>query len=298
MGMVGSKMKISLFDMVNYFVLIVIGIVTIYPFLNVLAVSLNDSTDTIRGGIHIWPRMFTLRNYHEVVRYDNLITAFKNSVLRTVLGTLISVFCSAMLAYSLSRTDFIARKLFSKYFAITMYMSGGLIPTYMLIRNLHLTNTFIVYILPGIISVWNVFVIRSYIDGLPYSLQESAKLDGANDFYIFFKIVMPLCVPVLATVSLFVAVGHWNSWFDTYIYNGSKEKLTTLQFELMKILSNTQDSVSAEELQNMSKDKVETVSPESIKMAITIVTTLPILCVYPFIQRYFIKGVTLGAVKS
>jgi putative aldouronate transport system permease protein len=178
-----------------------------------------------------------------------------------------------------------------------MYFSGGLIPGYMLIRHLGLIGTFWVYIVPGLLSVWNVFVIRSYIDGLPYALQESAKIDGASDWTIFWKVILPLCQPVLATIALFVAVGHWNSWFDTYLYNASKPQFTTLQYELMKVLQSTQSGNDNYRDVN-NQQSMAAVSPESIKMAITIVVTMPILLVYPFLQKYFVKGMTLGAVKS
>ena len=276
--------------------MIFVGIATLYPFLNVLAISLNDSVDTVRGGIHLWPREFTLRNYETIFKYRELLTGFRNSVIRTVLGTILGVVSASMVAYVLSRSDFQARKLFTLLFALTMYFSGGLIPGYMLIRNLHLIGTFAVYIIPGLLSVWNVYVVRSFIDGLPYALQESAKLDGANDFTIYWRIIMPLCQPVLATIALFIAVGHWNSWFDTYLYNGNREQLTTLQYELMKILQSTQDGSSSHNVNTVSN--IAAVSPQSIKMAITIVVTVPILFVYPFLQRYFVKGMTLGAIKS
>jgi len=284
------------FNIILYLLMIFVGIATLYPFLNVLAISLNDSVDTVRGGIHLWPREFTLRNYETIFKYRELLTGFRNSVIRTVLGTILGVVSASMVAYVLSRSDFQARKLFTLLFALTMYFSGGLIPGYMLIRNLHLIGTFAVYIIPGLLSVWNVYVVRSFIDGLPYALQESAKLDGANDFTIYWRIIMPLCQPVLATIALFIAVGHWNSWLDTYLYNGNREQLTTLQYELMKILQSTQDGSSSHNVNTVSN--IAAVSPQSIKMAITIVVTVPILFVYPFLQRYFVKGMTLGAIKS
>ncbi len=166
-------------------------IVTLYPFLNVLAISLNESTDTIRGGIYIWPREFTFNNYLEIAKYENLVTGFGNSVLRTVVGTLFGVFIQAMVAFTLSRTDFQGRRFVSTVIVLTMYFSGGLIPGYMLIRDLHLMNTFWVYILPGLVSAFNIIIIRSFMDGLPFSLQESAKMDGANDFTIFYRIILP-----------------------------------------------------------------------------------------------------------
>ena len=186
----------------------------------------------------------------------------------------------------------------STFLALTMYFSGGMIPVFILIRDLNMMNSFLVYIIPGMVSAFNVFVIRSFIDSLPYSLQESAKLDGANDFTIYYKIILPLCKPVLATIALFLAVGQWNSWFDTYLYNGNAPHLTTLQFELMKVLQSTQGQTSGMMSGQNMAEIVKQVSPESIKMAITIVVTVPILLVYPFLQRYFVKGMTLGAVKA
>lgn len=295
---VGRSYSDRIFDVFLYTFMILVAIMTLYPFLNVLAISLNNSTDTIRGGIHIWPRQFTLENYRTIFKYDLLLIAFGNSVARTVLGTLIGVFCSSMLAYVISRKDFIYRRQVSLMFAITLYVSGGLIPVYMLMREMQLLGTFAIYILPSIINAWNVFVIRSYIDGLPGGLQESAKIDGANDLRIFWSVILPLCKPVLATIALFIAVGQWNAWFDTFLYNSSKDHLTTLQFEMMKILSNTTASQSADSFRSGNIDVATRVSPESIRMAITIIATIPILVVYPFLQRYFVRGLTLGAVKS
>jgi putative aldouronate transport system permease protein len=282
-----------------YAFMICVGIITLYPFLNVLALSFNDSIDSVRGGIYLMPRVFTWDNYEQIFIYNNLLIAFKNSVLRTVIGTAVGVFSSSMIAYVLSRKDFIARKPVSLIFVLTLYFSGGLIPVYMLMRDLHLINNFWVYILPGIVNAWNVFVIRSYMDGLPYSLQESAKMDGANDLTIFFRIILPLCKPVLATIALFVAVAQWNAWFDTFLYNSNTQSLTTLQYELMKILANTTAGASSADAARAGDPSVSArVSPESIRAAITIVATIPILAVYPFLQKYFVKGLTLGAVKS
>ncbi|RCX19398.1 putative aldouronate transport system permease protein [Anaerobacterium chartisolvens] len=286
----------KIFDILLMVVMVFVLIITIYPFLNVLAISFNDSSDTVRGGIYIWPRAFTLENYRTIFNFSTLMTGFVNSTLRTVIGTLAGVASGAMVAYVLSCREFQARRLFSLMFVITMYISGGIIPTYMLMRDIGMFNNFWVYIIPGIVNVFNIFIVRSYIDGLPYALQESAKIEGANDLVIFLHIIVPLCKPVLATIALFVAVGHWNSWFDTYLYNGSKKSLTTLQYELMKIIQSTQ---SGNNVRNSNAEEIMSrVSPDSVKMAITIVATVPILVVYPFLQKYFVKGVTLGAVKS
>ncbi|WP_239614744.1 carbohydrate ABC transporter permease [Cohnella mopanensis] len=292
-----SSKSDKIFNVAVYVFVILATIATLYPFLNVLALSLNDSTDSVRGGITIFPRHFTLKNYDVIFSFSGLITGFKISILRTIVGTVLGLISASMLAYTLSRPDFQARRFVSVYLALTMYISGGLIPVYLLIKDLHMMNTFAVYVLPGLVSAFNVFIIRSFMDGIPYALQESAKLDGANDFTIYWRVVLPMTKPALATIALFLAVTQWNSWFDTYLYNGSNESLTTLQFELMKVLQSTTSGNGDYRNTNMTQ-VMSSVSPESVKMAITIVVTLPILLVYPFLQRYFVKGMTLGAVKG
>ncbi|AWB45479.1 sugar ABC transporter permease [Paenibacillus sp. CAA11] len=285
------------FDLINYVLLVLVLVITLYPFLNVLAISFNDSVDTVKGGVYIWPRAFTLENYKTIFSYTGLIQGFQISVLRTIVGTILGLISGSMLAFTLSRPDFRARKFVSTILAMTMYFSGGMVPTFILMRELSLINSFWVYVLPGLVAAFNVFVIRSFIDGLPYALQESAKLDGANDFTIYWRVILPLCKPVLATIALFLAVGQWNSWFDTYLYNSTNPNLTTLQFELMKVLDSTQQGGNMVNANDLATQMAQ-VSPDSIKMAITIVVTLPILVVYPFLQRYFVGGMTLGAVKA
>jgi len=297
------KIKRSAFDIFfDSFItlsMLFIFVITLYPFLNVLAISFNDSIDSMRGGIHIIPREFTLNNYLEIFKYNNLSHAFLVSILRTVIGTAVSVISTCMLAFALSRKEFVYRKFFTAVFVVTMYVSGGLIPDYMNLRNLGLINKFIVYILPPLINSYNVIVIRSFIDNLPFSLQESAKIDGANDLTIFRRIVMPLCLPVIATISLFIAVGQWNSWLDTYLYASSNQDLSTLQYELMKVLNNTTANQSTSSLINPNAVNAGSrVSPQSIRMAITIVASVPILIVYPLVQKYFVTGLTLGSVKA
>jgi putative aldouronate transport system permease protein len=293
----GTPWSDRIFDIVVYVVIVLVTICTLYPFLNVLAISLNDSIDSVRGGITIYPRQFTLKNYETIFAFSGLITGLKISVLRTIIGTILGLISASMLAFTLSRVDFQARKFVSTTLALTMYVSGGLIPFYILIRDLNMMGTFAVYVLPGLVSAFNVFVIRSFIDGIPFALQESAKLDGANDFTIYWRVILPLTKPALATIALFLAVGQWNSWFDTYLYNGSKESLTTLQYELMKVIQSTSTNTDSFRGKSMTQVIAE-VSPESVKMAITIVVTVPILVIYPFLQKYFVKGMTLGAVKS
>lgn len=286
--------KKGVFDYILLVFFTAMIVITIYPFLNVLAVSLNDPTDTMRNVNFVIPRVFTLYNYKYIFEEENLIGPLLMSVARTLVGTVLSLICTAMLAYVLSRKDFIFRKAFTTYFVITMYVSGGLIPTYLLIsRSLHMTNSFWVYIIPGLISVYNVILVRSYIDGLPKALEEAARIDGASDFTIWYKVIVPLCKPVLATIALFVAVGQWNSFMDTYLY---AKELPTLQFILYKIMQ--QASMKIDPHSANVQQLANAVSPLSVRMAVTVVATMPILVVYPFLQKYFVGGMTLGAVKE
>lgn len=209
------------------------------------------------------------------------------------LGTAIGVLCTSMLAYVLSRKDFYFNKLFTVLFVITMYVGGGMIPEYLLLtRTLHMSNSVWVYILLGLIWVYNLILMRSFIEGLPMALQEAAKIDGANDFIIWFKVVLPLCTPTIATVALFYAVGQWNSFMDTYLY---ARELSTLQYVLYEIMEQATIQIDPHAQASQLKNAV---SPMSVRMAITIVATVPILVVYPFLQKYFVGSMTLGAVKD
>lgn len=271
-------------------------VITLYPVLNTLAVAFNDGTDALRGGIHIWPRMWTLNNFTTVLQKENLLTGAKISVLRTVLGTLFSLFLNAVLAFIISRKEFVFQRSLSLFWVITMYVNGGLIPVFLLYKALGLTNSFWVYVIPGAISCYNMLVIRTYMNNsIPNSLVESAQIDGAGYTTIFVKIISPLCKPVYATVALFCAVGQWNSWFDAMLYNRMSDKYTTLQYELMKLLSSvTNQGTSAEAMKNAAG----AVTPTSVRAAATILTMLPIVCLYPFLQKYFVQGLTLGSVKE
>ncbi|MDR6723457.1 putative aldouronate transport system permease protein [Paenibacillus amylolyticus] len=300
MGINKSRLEPIVFHTFNGALMIFIAVVTLYPFLNTLAISFNAGNDTIRGGIYLWPREWTAQNYRAVFAGGTIFQAFGISVARTVLGTVLSLFLTSMLAYTLSRRDYILRKPITIIVVLTMYFSAGLIPTYFLIKDLHLLNNFLVYIIPGLISAFNMIVIRTYIQTLPEGLIESAKIDGAGDFRTFMSIILPLCQPVLATVALFIAVGQWNSWFDTFLYASSKQNLSTLQYELMKLLSSSMNSNSSAAVANGADLGAarNMVTPVSIRAAITIVAALPILVVYPFLQKYFVHGLQLGGVKE
>jgi putative aldouronate transport system permease protein len=274
-------------------------VITIYPFLNVLALSFNDSADSMQNINMIWPRVWTFDNYRRLGQFVSIPRAALNSVIRTILGTAAGLLSAATLAYTLSRKDFAFRRIIGFLFVCTIYVNGGIIPWFILLVNLGFANSFWVYIVPGLISVWNVIIIRSFMDNLPFELQESAMLDGAGDFTIFSRIILPLCKPVLATVSLWIAVGHWNDWFTTYVFNSRSPHLSVLQYELMKVLDATNMNPAGMQLRDANAAlAMRMVSPMSVRMAITIVVIIPILMVYPFIQKYFVTGMTLGAVKS
>ena len=291
-----NKIKTSAWDKVfvvcNTLFMIAFVVITLYPVLNTLAISFNDGTDALRGGIYLLPRKWTLKNYITVLQKQNLITGAYITVARTVIGTLLALVANAILAFIVSRKDFLFKQELSLFWVITMYVNGGMIPTFLLYRGLHLTNSFWVYVIPGMFSAFNMLVIRTYMTGIPDSLEESAQLDGAGYTTIFVKIISPLCKPVYATVALFVAVGQWNSWFDAMLYNRMSSHLTTLQYELMKLLSSvTNQGTSAEAMKNAAG----TVTPTSVRAAATM---LPIICLYPFLQRYFVTGLTIGGVKE
>lgn len=292
------RLEPAVFHTLNTFYMLAIIVIMVYPFWNTIAVSFNDAQDSLRGGITLWPRVFSTYSYEVIFRNDLMLTATVNSVLRTVISTVLGVFIASMIAFVLSRPEFMWRKFVSKYFLVTMYISAGLIPNYFLIRDLKLINNFWVYIFPGLVSVFNVLVIKSFMQALPDSLYEAARVDGAGYFRIFARIILPCCKPVLATVALWCAVGAWNSWMDTFLYCSGDKSLTTLQYEMMKLLASASQSGKSDMSTFTQNQMTSMVTPVSIRAAITVVASVPILLVYPFLQKYFAKGVTLGAVKG
>ena len=287
-----------IFVIINTLVLTIFTVVTLYPIINTLVISFNDGMDALRGGIYLWPRVFTTKNYDTVFKMQSILTGAKISVLRTVIGTVLQLFTTALLAYVLSIDDFLFNKGVSFFYVITMYLGAGLIPTFLWYKDLGLTNTFWVYVIPGMVSGFNLMVLRTNMKELPESLRESAQLDGANHLTIFFKIYLPLCKPVLATVALFVAVYQWSSWFDTMIYNRTNSDLTTLQYELMKLLSSVSAQTSGGSAYTNNTHNAVQITPTSVRAAATMVTSFPIVVLYPFLQRYFVTGLAIGGVKE
>ena len=281
-----------------YTALSLLFIITFYPFWNIFVLSLNDATDSLRGGLMLWPRVFSIDSYKAVLSDTALLSSLKVTLLRTAVGVPINLLAVTTLAYALSQRDLIGRRQINLLFVFTMYFSGGLIPTYMIVKWLGLIDNFLVYLLPGLYNVYWMILVRTYMEGLPYSMIESARIDGANDIQIFAKVVLPSCAPVVATIGLFSAIYHWNAWYDSYIYT-NKPVLETLSNALVKILNQYQTGAMMTQAQQMAAaSKRLPVSSESIRMTVTMVTTIPIILVYPFVQKYFIKGMMLGSVKE
>lgn len=297
-GIKRYQLEPIIFYTLNTIFMLLVIVVMLYPFWYTIAVSFNDSQDTLRGGITFFPRVLSLYNYLTVFKNELLVIASVNSAARTAVASVLGVFVSALVGYVLSRPEFLWRKFVTRYFVVTMYVSAGLIPTYFLIKDLRLTNNFLVYILPGLVSVFNIIVIRSFMQSLPQSLSEAAFIDGAGHFLCFIQIILPCCKPVLATIALWSAVGAWNSWFDTFIYCSSEENLTTLQYEMMKLLASAMNSATQRTGYNSSSEVYNAVTPASIRAAVTVVASVPILLVYPFLQKYFVNGVIIGSVKG
>lgn len=283
---------------IRYLLVGVLTFLFVFPFYNVLVISLNDSVDLMRGYPLFFPRVFSLENYKIVFQSALLGRAFYLSILRTVLATALGLVCNGMLAYALTREELLAKRFFNQFFILTMYVSGGMIPTYMQIKNLGLINNFWVFVLPSAISVYYMIIIKSYFVGLPASVMESAKLDGCNDFQLFVRIVVPMSLPVFAAIGVYYAIGQWNSWWDNYIYANTRE-LTTLQLLLVRMIKEADTIASmATKGGGSAIASAASANPTGVRMATTIVATTPILIVYPFFQKYFISGITLGAVKG
>ncbi len=283
-----------------YVLLALLAFSTLYPFWNAIVISFNVGADTAKGGVTFWPRAFTWENYNIVFSDDRLLNGFVVTIARTIIGTLTALFMTALLAYGMSKSELIGRKYIMIFFIITMYFGGGLIPSFLLIRSLGMIDTFLVYIIPGMISVWNMIIFRTFFRGLPAGLEESAKIDGCGNWGTFFRIVLPLSGPVLATLGLFTAVAHWNDWFVATIYI-SNEKLIPVQTMLRQIInaSTVTDFLSSADSGAIARiEKIQKVTSKSISMATMMVATLPIITLYPFLQRYFVKGVMIGSLKE
>jgi len=299
-----KKNSAKIFDVFIVIIMLLVIFVTLYPFINSLAISLNDADDTAKGGITFFPRVFTLRNYELIFTNPKVYNAYFITIARTIIGTISALFFTSILAYGMAHNSLKFKKLYTIICIIPMYFSGGLIPYYFLIKWLGMMNSFAVYIIPSLVGIWNMILMRTYFKGIPESLEESARIDGANYITIFFKIIFPVSVPIFATIALFIGVAQWNAWFDAAMFI-TKQNLKPMQNVLLSIISEAkfaeslaQHSSGASSLDVGNIGKTIKVNVRSITMATMIVTILPIIMVYPFLQRYFIKGIMIGSLKG
>ncbi|QUW21510.1 carbohydrate ABC transporter permease [Sporosarcina sp. Marseille-Q4063] len=289
-----------IFTGLNYFFVILLCLTIILPFLNIFSLAFNNGVDAQRGGIYFWPRDFSLENFKEVFAQSHIVSGFYISIFRTVVGTVLSVFLTAMAAFVLKSKTLPGRKVITFFVFFTMLFSGGIIPYYMVLKELALTNTIWVYILPSLYSVWNIIIMRTFFQAIPDSIEDAARIDGCGEFNIFLKIVLPMSTPVIAAVGLFNAVAHWNDWFSGVFYVRDKalKPLSTLLQEMLT----QQDSLKELLLQSSSAqyellNQIQ-VTGDSMKMATIIIVVTPIIVIYPFLQKHFAKGVNIGAVKE
>lgn len=286
------------FDWINYAVMLILAFIMIYPLWYCVAGSLNEGMDYLRGGVFLWPRKWTLANYKAVFLDSAILNAFWVTIWKCLVGTATSVLCTAMVAYAITRPKLRLKKLYIPFIMLTMFFSGGLIPYFILIVDLGLYDSFWVYVIPTMFSAYNMIIIQSFMRELPSELIESAKLDGASEYRIFFQMILPLSKPVLATIALFTVVTHWNSYFDSMMYTSSQE-LQTIQLFLKKVITDPSVSRGLGSAATIAiPDQAATLTPQVVKLATMVVTALPVVCIYPFLQRYFVKGVTVGAVKG
>lgn len=284
-----------LFTILNYVFLSIVALLVLYPLLFVVSASFSNPQYIISGEMWLWPKEFTVDAYEKVFKNKEIINGFINTVKYTVVGTALNVVMTILAAYPLSRKDFKGRGFLMAFIVFTMFFSGGLIPTYLLIRDLGMLNTFWVMIIPNAVAVWNIIIMRTFFQGIPTELEESAKIDGSGNFRILWDIVLPLSFPVIAVMVLFYSVGHWNSYFQALIYL-QDEKRFPLQLILRQILiqGQTDDMVKGTSESFLQQQ----LSVEGLKYAVLIVANLPMLMLYPFLQKYFVKGVMIGSLKG
>ena len=284
-----------LFRVIGYPPLFLFALICVLPFILVIGSSFASEKEIMVHGYSLIPRQFTLESYKTIFQNpESILRAYGVTIFITIVGTVVSTFICMMTGYVLMRKDFRWRNRFSFYFFFTTLFSGGMMPWYMVCVNLGLKDSILALIVPSLVSVWNIILVKGFVGGIPYGITESAKIDGAGDFQIFVRLIWPLSTPVIATIGLFTALGFWNSWYNTMLFINDSN-LYSLQYLLYKLIN---DAQALKQIAAESNEIIETVPIESMKMALTVVVTGPILLLYPFVQRYFIKGLTLGAVKG
>lgn len=290
----------KIFEAINYFLLAVIALSMLYPFIYVLAISLNNPNDSQLGGIWLYPRVLSFESYQIIFSDSSLLQALLVSVGRTVLGTILTVIGCSVFAYVFTRNEFVIYKPLKGFFFFAMFFGGGgLIPTYIMYLNLGLYDNFLVYVIPTVINLWYVTLFRTYFRSIPGELLEAARIDGAGEFQVFWKILLPVSKPIVATITLFSAVAQWNSYRDTLYYTVS-DNLRTLQYICMEIIKKAEGShmIDRAEMFEIFHGNASTADPLSLRMAITVCTVVPIVLVYPFLQKHFMKGMMIGSMKG
>lgn len=291
----GRSREDRIINIVTAVLCILVLIVTVYPVYYCLIYSFNDGKDAAKQALYFWPRKFSLENYKIVFQNKAIYPAFIMTMLRSIVGTVLAVFCMAMAAYALSKDNLKGRKVYMIMGVITLYFSAGVVQSYLLYREMRLLDSFWVYILPNIFQFYYIILFISFFRELPAALEESAQMDGAGDFTILFKIIIPLSTPVIATVSLFVGVWHWNDWFHPAFFI-QNESLMTLPAVLMRAMSLAEAQQTLQKMIAVPSQSSTTM--ESVRYAMLIVSILPVTIIYPFVQKFFLKGMMLGAVKE
>lgn len=284
-----------IFDIILAIFLVGWCFITIYPFLNCVAYSFSNGLKAQAGGIYLWPKEFTVYSYQLVFEDQEIINGYIITILRTVIGVITGVAMTGLFAYALSKPELMGRTWMLMLCTISMIFNAGLIPTYMLYRDLHLLNNFLVYILPALINVWNMILMKTYFQGLPKELEEAAKIDGCSTLQTFVKIVIPISMPIVATICIFVGVAQWNSWFDAFMYVNDN-RLQPVQTYLYRIIAQMQakqdDPYQSQQVERNRKSVL------TVRSATVVITTLPIVLIYSIFQKHFIKGVMIGAIKG
>ncbi len=285
------------FEIFNVVFMIVLCAVMLYPFIFTFSASVSNSAQVAAGNVKLLPKGFNLESYKTVLGYQKVWVAYGNTIIYTVVGTAVSLALTICGAYPLSRSDFYGKGVFVFFITLTMIFSGGLIPTFLVVRGIHLYNSMWAVILPGALSTMNMIIMRTFFQGIPDALEEAATIDGCSDFQILVKIILPLSTASLMTIGMFYAVGYWNSWFPALIYLRDAEKYP-LQLVLRQIvLQNQINDLISQQSGTTIEDTTKMVS-ETVKYAVVMVATIPILCVYPFVQKYFVKGALVGSIKG
>lgn len=293
----GLNERYNWFDYLNVVIMVILCISIIFPFWDMLMRSLSDSSGSESLNFVFWPVNFTLESYKYLLKDSDVIVAYGVTIARTVCGTLISLTLTLLGAYPLSKKDLPYRNVFTLILLFTMFFSGGLIPSYMVNKKLGLDNNFLVYILPGSLNAYNLILVRNYMMTLDHALEESAFIDGAGYGTILTKVLMPLTKPIMATIALYVAVSQWNSWFDSLIYAKSKN-LEVMQLLLRRLLNATEEMSREMQMYAEVMAEEQQLTSNSVRMACTLITVVPIMCVYPFVQKHFVKRIMVGSLKG